>query len=77
MIWLLQLGLRESVVREGDPASDDPGLPLDSGIWGVQQPQVEALFDIHVIVTDAPSYRCRLPISVFDSGATEEREFTV
>ena len=47
------------MVREGDPASDDPGLRLDLGIRGVWQCQVEALFDIRVIDTDTPSYRRR------------------
>ena len=37
------------------------------------QPQVEALFNIHVIDTDAPSYRQRLPISILDSGAVEKK----
>ena len=44
--------------RKGDPiaASNDPSLRLDLGIRGVWQPQVEALLDIRVIDTDAPSY---------------------
>ena len=37
------------------------------------QPQVEALFDICVINTDAPSYRRRSPISILDSGAVEKK----
>ena len=65
--------IREPVVREGDPASDDPGLRLDLGIRGVWQPQVEALFDICVIDTDAPSYRRRSPVSILDSGAVEKK----
>ena len=44
--------IKEPVVREGDPASNDPGLRLDLGIHGVWQPQVEALLDIKVIDTD-------------------------
>ena len=60
--------IREPVVREGDP-----GLRLDLGIQGVWQPQVEALFDIRVIDTDAPSYRRWSPISVLDSGAVEKK----
>ena len=59
--------IREPVVQEGDPASDDPGLRLDLGIRGVWQPQVEALFDIRVIDTDAPSYRRRSLVSILDS----------
>ena len=65
--------IREPVVREDDPASGDPGLRLDLGVRGVWQPQVEALFDIHVIDTDTPSYRWRLPVSVLDSGAVEKK----
>ena len=37
------------------------------------QPQVEALFDICVIDTDAPSYRQHSPVSVLDSGAVEKK----
>ena len=37
------------------------------------QSQVEALFDIHVIDTDAPSYRCCSPVSILDSGAVEKK----
>ena len=65
--------IREPVVREGDPASDDPGLHLDLGIRDVWQPQVEVLFNIHVIDTDAPSYRRRSPVSILDSGAVEKK----
>ena len=60
MIWLLWFGPRslgnQYIVREGDPASDDPGVRLDLGIRGVWQRQLEALFNIRVIDTDAPSY---------------------
>ena len=65
--------IREPVLREDDPASGDPGLCLVLGIQGVWQPQVEALFDIHVIDTDAPSCRRRSPIFVLDSGAVEKK----
>ena len=65
--------IREPVVREGDPASDDPGLRLDLGIQGVWEPQVEALFNIRMIDTDAPSYRRRSPVSILDSGAVEKK----
>ena len=36
-------------------------------------PQVEALFDIRVVDTDAPSYRQRTPATVLDSGAIEKK----
>ena len=69
--------IREPVVWEGtDPASDDPGLRLDLGIRGVWQPQVEALFDIRVIDTDAPSYWRRSPVSILDSGAVEKKSLS-
>ena len=51
----------------------DPGMRLDLGIQGVWQPQVEALLDIRVIDTDAPSYRQHSPVSVLDSGAVEKK----
>ena len=37
------------------------------------QPQVEALFDIRVVDTDAPSYRRRTHATVLDSGAVEKK----
>ena len=71
MVW--PQVIKEPVVKEGNPALDDSGLRLDLGIRGVWQPQVEALFDIRVIDTDAPSYRRRSPVSVLDSGAVEKK----
>ena len=65
--------IREPVVREGDPASDDPGLRLELGVRGVWQPQVEVLSDICVIDTDTPSYWQRSPISILDSEAVEKK----
>ena len=35
--------------------------------------QVEVLFDIHVIDTDAPSYQRRSPVSILVSGAVEKK----
>ena len=69
--------IREPVVQEGDPASDDPGLRLDLGIWGVWQPQVEALFDIRVIDNDAPSYQWHSPVSFLTLGLLKRREFII
>ena len=43
-------------MNEATATSSDPGLRLDLGIKGVWQPQVEALFDVCVIDTDAPSH---------------------
>ena len=65
--------IREPVVQEGDPGSDNPGLRLDLRIRGVWQLQVEALFDICLIDTDAPSSRRCLPVSILDSGTIEKK----
>ena len=48
--------IREPVVRDGD--ADSPGLIADLGVRGVWQPQGEALFDVHVVDTDAHSFCC-------------------
>ena len=39
----------------------------------MSQLQVEALFDIRVIDTDAPSYRQHSPVSVLDSGPVKKK----
>ena len=65
--------IREPVIREDDPASDNHGLHLDLRIRSAWQPQVEALFDICVIDIDAPSYRRHSPISILDRGAVEKK----
>ena len=38
--------IKELIVREADPSSNDVGLRLDLGVRGVWSPQTEALFDI-------------------------------
>ena len=53
--------IKEPVVREADVNNADGGLRLDLGIRGVWQPQVEALFDVKVVDTNAPSHRTRSP----------------
>ena len=45
--------IKQSIVREADPSSNDVDLKLDLGIRGVWSPQTEALFDIHITDTDA------------------------
>ena len=53
---------REPIVPE---ASDDSSaLKADLAVRGVWQPQCDALFDIRVVDTDAPSYRSRAPPDV-------------
>ena len=50
---------------QADVSTGDDGLQLDLGIRGAWQPQVEALFDIKVIDTDASSHRNRSPVGVW------------
>lgn len=47
--------IKESVVKEFDGSTGDDVLQLDLGIRDAWKPQVEALFGIKVIATDAPS----------------------
>ena len=61
--------VREPIVKEADSKADGPGLRTDLGIRGIWTPQVEVLFDIKVIDTDAPSHLHRTPESILDSGA--------
>eukprot|EP00731_Ephydatia_muelleri_P029724 Em0021g247a len=65
--------IKEPVVREVDVKNADGGLRLDLGIRGVWQPQVEALFDVKVVDTDAPSHRTRSPEAILESGAKEKK----
>ena len=59
--------VREPIVKRADSKADGPGLRADLGIQGIWTPQVEALFDIKVIDTDAPSHLHRTPESISDS----------
>ena len=51
------------VVQE---ASDDGHtvLKADLAVRGVWQPQCDAIFDVRIVDTDAPSYRSRTPPDV-------------
>ena len=53
--------IKEPIVKEADPSSNDVGLRLDLGVRGVWSPQTEALLDIRIIDTDAPSYKHCIP----------------
>eukprot|EP00731_Ephydatia_muelleri_P025826 Em0017g909a len=66
--------VREPIVKEADSKADGPGLRADLGIRGVWTPQVEALCDIKVIDTDAPSHLHRTPESILDTGALEKKK---
>ncbi|KAL5510832.1 hypothetical protein EMCRGX_G006438 [Ephydatia muelleri] len=55
------------------PQQPDPGLSLDLGIRGVWQPQVEVLFDVRVIDTDAPSHCHRAPNAILESSSQDKK----
>ena len=65
--------IKEPIVNEATATSSDPGLRLDLGIRGVWQPQVEALFDVRVIDTDAPSHCHRAPNAILESSSQEKK----
>ena len=60
--------------KEADSKADGPGLRADLGIRGVWTPQVEALFDIKVIDTDAQSHLHRTPEQILGTGALEKKK---
>ena len=66
--------VREPIVKEAGSKANGPGLRADLGIRGVWTPQVEALFDIKVIDTDAASHLHRTPESILDTGALEKKK---
>ena len=65
--------IKEPIVNEATATSSDPGLRLDLGIRGVWQPQVEALFDVRVIDTDAPSHCHRAPNAILESSSQKKK----
>jgi hypothetical protein len=48
--------VREPVIREANPSTNEPALVADLGVRGVWRPQTLALFDVRVMDTDAMSY---------------------
>ena len=65
---------KEPVVCEekmDDPSSET--LIADVRIRGVWQSQVDALFDVRVVDTDAPSYQSRSPQAVLRTAEVEKR----
>ena len=49
-------------------------LKADLAVRGVWQPQCDALFDIRVVNTDAPSYRSRAPTDVLRSAESDKKK---
>ena len=62
----------EPIVQE---ASDDghTALKADLAVWGVWQPQCDALFDNRVVDTDTPSYRSRTPHDVLRTAELDKK----
>ena len=52
----------------------DETLFADMRIQGVWQPQVDAVFDVHVVDTNAPSYQSRSLEIVLHSAEVEKKE---
>ena len=65
---------REPVICESSPG-DPSSVTLIADLWvrGVWQPQVDVLFDVCVVDTDAPSYCGRTPQAVLGSVEAEKK----
>ena len=57
--------IKEPIVREADPSSNDVGLEV--------RPQTETFFDICIMDTDTPLYKHRTPEVVLESAAKEKK----
>ena len=64
--------VREPVVCDKSTSSDGT-LVADLCVRGVWVPQSEELFDIHVVDTDAQSYRNRTPLAVLCSAECDKK----
>lgn len=61
-----------NVVKEPIISEESPGLRGDLAVRGVWEAQREALFDVRVVDTDAPSYISRTVKSVLKSAEDEK-----
>ena len=64
----------EPVVKEADNGIGPQALIADLAVRGVWMPQVEALFDIRVIDTNAKSYSSLTPGAVLARAEKEKKE---
>eukprot|EP00731_Ephydatia_muelleri_P028830 Em0020g474a len=64
----------EQVIQEAREVTDEPSLVADLGVRGVWQPQTQALFDIRVIDTDAPSHVNRSVAAILASAELSRKE---
>jgi hypothetical protein len=65
--------VREPVVRDASVVNDEPALIADLGVRGVWEPQTDALFDVRVLDTDAPSYGSRSISSILSTAENEKK----
>ena len=63
--------VKEPVVCNGSAGADT--LIVDLCVYGVWEPQIEALFDIRVVDIDAQSYRAHSPHDVLCSAEVENK----
>ena len=61
------------VIQEACEVAGEPPLIADLGARGVWQPQAQALFDVRVIDTDAPSHVQRSVAAILASAETEKK----
>jgi len=67
---------KEPVICEETVDSCDDTLIGDLRARGVWQPQVNAVFDVRVVDTDAPSYRFQSPEAVLHSAKVEKKKYS-
>ena len=65
---------KEPVIREVDDVIGSPALIGDLAIRGVWMPQVEALFNVRIIDTDAQSYSKHSPREVIKSAEKDKKD---
>ena len=65
--------MKEHVVREAGSDPSHEALIGDISARGVWNPQSMAVFDIHVIDSDTPSYLSRTPDAVLLSAEREKK----
>ena len=66
----------EPVVRECNSTDNSPTLIADLTLRGVWTPLTKALFEIHVVDTDAWSYLNQTPLNVLTNAEKEKKEDT-
>ena len=62
------------MIQEACEVADEPSLVADLDVQGVWQPQPQALFDVRVIDTDAPSHVNRSVAATLSSAEAEKKK---